>query len=570
MGGPADDAAIRAVQPSGRTDGATFGGIDDLEHGTGRCAGKGGVRRKRGVFGMAWGVKLLHQGRQHEARFHTARQMADGGWQHLGTIRTDIALCAQVGQQAGLGFGTTPPCPMARTAAHAHHPSVRRIRLGKPFGRGQQREHIEQEGGGMAGPRQAGNPAAVGTPRPHADHVGRRDTHRPRIARAIARTGLPRHGSDGDGPVPVHLVGPPHLAHGPEGMVERHPVAKGEAGAGRRVGIASGHPGVARHHIGQADFRTAQDERKPVVGSRTVERRKPRLLQHTDKTPHAVRLKQVHTRDVERERQGLVGPNGPGIGAIEILGCESPEISRHVGKQGLGEQPSLLQGRSIEKRLKDAARRAVGPGHVHPPALTFGQGVGVAHIGHEAAALHLGDDHGHIADMLLPQRPAPLVGQFLHALLQSKVDRSGRPSSRSRAMEMLHPVECMLRHRAGRADKRFANGQGIVGIGQFALLVQAGQQPVAFGKQHIAATARPHQRGTVLQDRQRGGLRPREFHLVASQIAPHGSPDAHHVAAKRGVGGVELQNLVFAVADFQTRGQESLDNLLPQRTGGTA
>jgi hypothetical protein len=104
-----------------------------------------------------------------------------------------------------------------------------------------------------------------------------------------------------------------------------------------------------------------------------------------------------------------------------------------------------------------------------------------------------------------------------------------------------------------RFGQRLVFGQGAFRRREFALILQAIQQPVAFCQQGVAVSAGVYEGGAVGQHGQCGGFGPAEQGRGLAVIAPGGGLQPHHIAAKRRIGSIQGQDFVFGADPSSSR-----------------
>ena len=290
----------------------------------------------------------------------------------------------------------------------------------------QETQRIEQDGTGRACAHQAGLALARSVAHPYADGVAGRDAHRPGIAEAVAGAGLPGHGvHGGDGP-PVDFLRAVDFGEGFEHLPGASGAEEVCLGGGccfpgcdegarslGQVQQAAPHAGVGRSDVPQGSFRSAQDEREPVVRGRAVEGGQSGLSQEFVELGHAVLLQEVYGGDVQRAGQCFRGGDGSFELPAEILRGKSIDVDRYVRQQGVGQDQSFFQGCIVEEGLQDAACAARCADDVYLAAICRCVGAGVSTISYDLVGGQVDDQEGQVAYVASGKFPAMSFGQGL-------------------------------------------------------------------------------------------------------------------------------------------------------------
>ena len=320
------------------------------------------------------------------------------------------------------------------------------------------------------------------------------------------------------------------------------------------------HP-IGPGHFHQLGFGPAQNERQAIMLGHLRKGGKARLAQQGVEFGHAVLTQQEHGGHVERTGQGFGGGYGSVILFVKVLRGESPQVHRDVRQQGARQDHALLQGRLVQKRLQDAARGAGRGRNVHLPAGPFPQRRGISHIGDDLPR-GIVDDHGrHVGDALPGQVVGAAVHRGFHGFLERQLQAAAGTDALGTVLYIMRSPGWQGKRRIGQ---RFFHSR-FIAVGRYVpVLHQPPEQAVPFEEQLFPTAAQVQGGGGVGQHRQGGGFAPGQFVGRPAEIAPGSRFNPHHIAAERGMGGIQGQDLPFGTAGFQARGQHSFYQFLPQ------
>ena len=295
--------------------------------------------------------------------------------------------------------------------------------------------------------------------------------------------------------------------------------------------------------------------------------RHTQILQQLHETTRIVLRKHPHKRHIQRTFNRHVCRNGSLKLLVIILRTKALNVQRNIRHQRTGQQGSILQQTGIEKGFQQTARTAWCLDHIHlrPPSAVQ-QIRGVAHVSQHLPCLDISHQRRYIIYMVRSILPGIPVDDGCCLTLERSLQRSGKTSARPLGRQCLHQVRRFVGKRHRFVRQGLQTGQRIIFGRQDASIPQSSQEPVALGLQLLPVPSRMHQRRGIGQHGQQRTLGPRQLRSRPAEITPGSRLHAHHIAAERGMGSIQAQQLLLGIVSLQTEGPAQFQALLPNRT----